>query len=327
MSSITFEKALRASHAYNLIKNDFNTTLGHAYMIVSSDEEVLDDFFTLVACSIYCNDHSACLECSDCLKVLHNNHEDIIHIVPDKNQIKVEGLKDLLDTVYLKSYSGKKLYFIHRADLMNTQAQNKILKTLEEPPKEATIFLGVANESGILDTIKSRTRTINIDLFNIDVIKETLISLGCDEETASIAASCSEGMLGKARKIALSPDYADLYKSAFLLLENLNKSPDVVVNSSLVANQKEIDKFFDVLSIVIRDMMVAKDNNSLILSKHEENKIIQLSEKYSKKALAEILNKITEERKKLSILPQKTIGDGVADDLLFFMLEAKHKWQ
>lgn len=54
MSDITFEKALRSSRAYGLIRNDFSSGLGHAYMVVSPDDEIVDEFFTLVAASVYC---------------------------------------------------------------------------------------------------------------------------------------------------------------------------------------------------------------------------------------------------------------------------------
>lgn len=58
------------------------------------------------------------------------------------------------------------------------QAQNKLLKTLEEPPKDVTIFLGVANEASMLDTIKSRARAVAIDVFDEDVVYNALLSLG-----------------------------------------------------------------------------------------------------------------------------------------------------
>lgn len=86
---------------------------------------------------------------------------------------------------------------------MNAQAQNKILKTLEEPPKDVTIFLGVANEASMLATIKSRTRNVYIDLFDEETIYNSMLALGLDDQMSAIAAACSEGQLGKAKKSPL----------------------------------------------------------------------------------------------------------------------------
>lgn len=324
MSELTFFNALQSSRAYSLIRNDFTSGLGHAYMVVSGDDDVVDEFFTLVAMGIYCPSHEPCRECAECKKVLHDNHPDIYHLHPTKNKIKVDDISDLLSDVSIKSLSGRKLYFIHHAECMNPTAQNKLLKTLEEPPADVTIFLGVSNEAGMLDTIKSRTRTIAMDVFDEDIIFNELMSLGVDKEVCSIAAACAEGQLGKARKIASSSDYADLYKSAIYVLNELQRSSDIIRVDGIINTQQQIGDFLDVLSIILRDMLVSKQNNSLMLSKHVSKDVQALAERYSARALAQILFNISETRKKLSlnVNPLATI-----DNLLFSILEAKHKWQ
>lgn len=324
MNEITFEKSLRASKAFSLISSDLKTGLGHAYMVVSPDDEIVDELFMLTATSVYCVSHDACLNCAECKKVLHNNHPDIFHLYPIKDKIKVEDIEELLDTVSVKSLSGRKLYFIHRADLMNVQAQNKLLKTLEEPPSDVTIFLGVANEAGMLDTIKSRTREIYVDIFDEDAVYDAMLALGLDKEMSAIAAACSEGQLGKARKIATSPKYADLYKSALYVLNNLARSSDVVKVDGIIATQEDIQGFLDVLSIVLRDMLVSKQNEKMMLSKHVSEDIINLSGRYSERAIAEIILKINAVRKKLAL---NVSAIATIDDLLFSILEVRHKWQ
>ncbi len=324
MSDITFNKPLRNSRAYQLLRNDFGEGLGHAYMIVSADDEVVDEFFTLISASIFCEDHSACLQCTECSKVLHDNNPDIFHLYPTKDKIKVEDVSSLLSQVSVKPLGEHKLYFVHRADLMNVQAQNKLLKTLEEPPKDVTIFLGVANEASMLDTIKSRARTVYIDIFDEQTIYDSLKNLGFDDELCAIACACSEGRLGNAKKIASSQEYADLYKSAVYLMSNLVKSTDIVRVDSLAITQKDMAGFLDILSIVIRDMLVAKSNESLVLSKHINNEIITLAGRYSERALAHILTKINDVRKKLSLNVNLS---ATIDDLLFTILEDRHKWQ
>lgn len=110
----------------------------------------------------------------------------------------------------------------------------------------------------MLDTIKSRARCVAVDNFDEDVVYHSLLSLGIDKDTCAIAAACSEGQLGKAHKIALSPKYADLYKCAIYLLTNLNRSSDVVKVDGIIANEQDLSGFLDVLSVILRDMLVCK---------------------------------------------------------------------
>lgn len=323
MNELVFEKALKGSRAYSLIQSDLKSGLSHAYIIASGDDDVVDEFFTLAAAAIYCeNSHSACMSCPECRKILHDNHSDVFHVNLKREKIKVEDVNNMLSSVYIKSLSGRKLYFIHRADLMNVQSQNKLLKTFEEPPADVTVFLGVANEAAMLDTIKSRARTIHIDVFDKDTIYSAMLALGCDEEMSAVAAACSEGMLGKARRIATSPEYAELYRSALSLMRGLNRSTDVVKFDGAVANESNIGAYLDVLSIIIRDMIVVQARPEMLLSKHVSDEIATLAEKYSPLALAKILEIINDTRRQLSL---NVSALSAIDNLLFSILEVRHK--
>ena len=198
----TFFAPLKNSRAFALLKKDLKEGLGHAYMIVSPDDDTVDEFFALVGMAIFCGTHEPCMTCAECRKILNGNNPDVFHLNEKRDKIKVEDLQKFLSNVNIKPIGERKLYFVHRADLMNAQAQNKLLKTLEEPPADVTIFLGVGNEAGMLETVKSRARTVYLDSFDEKTLYDFLVSLGINSSTAAIAASCSEGQLGKAKKIA-----------------------------------------------------------------------------------------------------------------------------
>ncbi len=323
MNFIPFQDTLKSSRAYSLIKNDCANGLSHAYMVVSSDSATLSDFFRLIAATYYCDTKDACGECTTCNTVTHGKHPDVFFINKDCNPLKVEDVKNITDSTGVKSESGTKLYFVNRADLMNVQAQNKLLKTLEEPPKGVTIFLGVSNEAAMLNTIKSRCRTVYLDMFSVGTIKNNLIASGCDEYVANMAAECAEGQLGRAQQIASSQDFKELYSTAIELLSGLKKSTDIIKyskNKILLERQADI---FDILSIIFADILAIKAqnaSNSATLS----SQISTLAQDFSARAAAECVNLINEERKKIALNVNK---QSVLDNLLFSILEVKYKWR
>lgn len=323
MSEILFEDTLKNSRAYNILRSDFRLEVGHAYMLVSPDNEIVKEFFTLLASTIFCETKSACMHCGPCNTVVHNNHADVAMLNLNAENIKVETIRSMTKDASIRSLSGTKLYYIHRADLMNAASQNALLKTLEEPPVGVTIFLGVSNESAMLDTIKSRCRAIYLDIFDNDTVKQAMLDLGCSDEVASLAADCSEGQLGKAYRIAKSPNHAELYSSAITLLKGLSKSTDVVALDHSPALLKNTEEFLNVLSIILRDMIATKSNNQ-VLSRHVGMQIRSIADGFSAKALSEIILIITDARRKLSL---NVSVQAVVDSLLFSILEAKYKWQ
>lgn len=322
---IEFQDALKKSRAYNLIKHDIDTgNLSHAYMVISPDVFAVQNLFRLIACAVYCKD--ACTTCPVCKKVLNGNHADVKFINEDGKKIKVEDVAALIEDTETKPFeSDNKLYFVNSADKMNPAAQNKLLKTLEEPQKAVSIFLGVGSESAILDTVKSRTKKITLDRFSAQDIKDALISSGVAVGNATIAAACADGMLWRAKEIASNSAFSETFDRAIFILNNLKKSSDV----ASFLNDKTLDKdnlpvFLDALSIVLRDMIAAKTDKNLIMSKHKEWEIETLSKGFSLDALSNILYLVNEERKKLSFYVGST---GVVENLLLGILEVKYKCQ
>ena len=322
---IEFQDALKKSRAYNLIKHDIDTgNLSHAYMVISPDVFAVQNLFRLIACAVYCKD--TCTTCPVCKKVLNGNHADVKFINEDGKKIKVEDVAALIEDTETKPFeSDNKLYFVNYADKMNPAAQNKLLKTLEEPQKAVSIFLGVGSESAILDTVKSRTKKITLDRFSAGDIKDALLSSGVAVGNATIAAACADGMLGRAKEISSNSAFSETFDRAIFILNNLKKSSDV----ASFLNDKTLDKdnlpvFLDALSIVLRDMIAAKTDKNLIMSKHKEWEIETLSKGFSLDALSNILYLVNEERKKLSFYVGST---GVVENLLLGILEVKYKCQ
>ncbi len=321
---IEFADALKSSRAYNLIKHDIDTgNLSHAYMVISPDTLALNNLFEIVACAVYCKD-DACLACTTCHRILHGNHADVKFINSDNKNLKVEDVESLIDDTGTRPFeSDHKLYFVFSADKMNAAAQNKLLKTLEEPQKTVTIFLGVSRESAMLDTVKSRTKKITLDRFSQEDISSALKEEGFPSDSAETAAACADGMLGRAKEIAEDKSFAENYAQTVNVFKNLKKSGDV----ASFLNEKVLDKerlpvFLDIASLIVRDMMAAKTDERLITNRRTAEEIKEMSQDYSLLALSNILYLINEERKKLNVYVSSV---GVAENLLLGILEVKYK--
>ena len=321
---IEFADALKSSRAYNLIKHDIDTgNLSHAYMVISPDTLALNNLFEIVACAVYCKD-DACLACTTCHRILHGNHADVKFINSDNKNLKVEDVESLIDDTGTRPFeSDHKLYFVFSADKMNAAAQNKLLKTLEEPQKTVTIFLGVSRESAMLDTVKSRTKKITLDRFSQEEISSASKEEGFPSDSAETAAACADGMLGRAKEIAEDKSFAENYAQTVNVFKNLKKSGDV----ASFLNEKVLDKerlpvFLDIASLIVRDMMAAKTDERLITNKRTAEEVKEMSREYSLLALSNILYLINEERKKLNVYVSSV---GVAENLLLGILEVKYK--
>lgn len=113
----------------------------------------------------------ACNECKSCLMFNDDNHSDYYEINKDRNEsIKIDEIREMQRKIIEKPItSSKKVYIINNAENMTKEAQNSLLKTLEEPPEFVTIILVVNNENTILTTIKSRCTKI---LFSEETLEE-----------------------------------------------------------------------------------------------------------------------------------------------------------
>lgn len=321
---IDFADALRESNAFRIIRHDVdNGSLSHAYMVISPDAYALRQFLTLACCKIYCR-QDACLECSACGRIMDRNHADVRYVNELDKTIKVDDIAALIEDSFMTPYeSDRKIYVVYSAEKMNAASQNKLLKTLEEPRPSVTIFLAVGNESAMLDTVRSRSKVIYLDRFSADTIKAEMLKHGCSGETADLAAACSDGLLGRALQIVNSTGYADLYDRALEILTDMRTSADMPAFLGDRALSKEnMPAFLDMLSVIMRDMLVCKTDPELVMGRRQRERIAVLAEEYSPAALSNILYLINEERKKLTV---NVNSAGLAENLFFGILEEKYK--
>lgn len=326
---IYYSELIKKSRIFDMISGDIaRGSLGHCYLLVSTDSVAVNEFFQLVSCAVYC-ENGACLNCVECERVLTGNNVDIVNVKPTegKNYV-VSDVLTVLQDVYKKSYSGgKKLYFFHNAERMKADVQNKLLKILEEPPKDVHFFLSTTTEGAILDTVKSRSRKIYMDYFESSDVASVLSKAYTEVELRRIevAASCCGGSLEKAEKLIDDLDFYERYNEVFAMLSAVKKSSDVIKYSkTALFDKSNINNTLDTMELVFRDVITVLSGGKGLTLRDRKTDLEKLSNGFTLGAVANVIEKINLARKKINAYCS---ANAIGENLLYAVLEVKFKCQ
>ena len=232
------------------------------------------------------------------------NSPDYIEITPDGNSIKIAQIRKLQSDILVKPYKSYKIYVIDEAQKMTVEAQNALLKTLEEPPKYAIIILITNNKESLLDTIKSRCEIIKFTPIPLVEVADYLTQTGVDKNRASLLANFSRGSMQKAIELSESEDFhimrdeVQKYVETFLTGSML----DIMdIQSSIEKYKDNITNVLDLLVNYFRDIMMVKENvdSSMIINLDRLVFIINMSTKITYSQLSKIIDIIEETKNKL----------------------------
>lgn len=187
------------------------------------------------------------------------NNPDFLCIEPDGNSIKIEQIRNLQKEIQEKPIiSNKKVYIIDDADLMTKEAQNCLLKTLEEPPEFAVIILIGSNENAFLPTIKSRCMILHFNRLSDTEIKSYLQEQYNELNVTQSMLDIAGGSIGRAINLK---DKQEDYSKVEEIINNLDKKDliDIVQASEILYKSKEnINDILDYINIILLKM--AKEN-------------------------------------------------------------------
>lgn len=308
---------------HNFITDVKNDNVGHAYMLITPDKDVVEEFFTIMACAMYCP-NGICLECDACKRILDGNNANVKFIRNDtKQSIGVESVKELIEDSFIRPYEkGRKMYFIPNAERLTTQAQNKLLKTIEEPSDYVTIVLGASSEGMMLNTVLSRVKKLYLDYFDSETIASALRELYPTADT-DYAVGFAAGQLGRADMIANDVDFKTVYDNVFDILLSLKKSADVAkfIRSPMFTKDK-IGETLDVIELVMRDV-IALDAGcpELAVSLNKMKELDAIRETFSIASATAVNDVIGETRERLKV---NCDSETLAERLLFKILEVKY---
>ncbi len=284
--------------------------VAHAYILSGEEGMGKMTLANAFALSLLCErkGEEPCMECVSCRQVRDGNHPDLIYVTHEKPaSIGVDDIRrQITDTVLIRPYRSEyKIYIVDEAEKMTPQAQNALLKTLEEPPSYVIILLLTANEEALLPTILSRCVRLKLMPLSDAVIREYLqkdLQVGALQ--AAVYAAFARGNPGRAISIASSDTFGEFYRSARSLIKRI-KTLDVTDILDEIQKMKDegvdINAFLDLLQMWYRDILICKstgDTNSLIFQDDQKD-IRRISEESSYPGLEAILEAIDKARTRL----------------------------
>lgn len=219
-----------------------------------------------------------CDSCKSCHAFNHGNHPDVIYFQPLKNgkTYTIEDVREqLLETVDLKPFQyEKKIYIIEKADTLNIQSQNALLKTLEEPPAHAVFLLLAERAEAFLPTILSRVVVMKIRPLSAETIADYLMQAGHLAEESHILSAYAQGRIGQALELVEDEGFREMRQDILGKLEALPSMSegDAYLLARDLEGYKNDLRFLDIMELWYRDLLTAK-------SLREEGYLIQRDKK------------------------------------------------
>lgn len=253
-----------------------------------------------------------CNCCRSCKQAINGNHPDIIHVIHEKpNVITVDNIRQQVNgDIAIKPYSGAyKIYIIDEAEKMNVQAQNALLKTLEEPPEYAVILLLATRAEAMLPTILSRCVTLDTKPVSDDLIKKYLMQkIQIPDYKAAVCSSFARGNVGRAIELASNETFDHMKQSVLGILKNVTDTEINQIASEVRKINEEkfdTDDYLDLCFIWFRDVLLYKACGSYgrqcrYIFQEETPGIASAAKRYSYDAIEKIIHSIDRARSRLA---------------------------
>lgn len=283
-------------HLQNAVNNGKTS---HAYLFVggagAGKRMIAKTFAKHLLCTA--PKEEPCGVCDSCRVFDSGNHPDVIHVTSEKKTLGVDEIRgQILETVDIKPYHyDKKVYIIHQAHTMTVQAQNALLKTLEEPPSYAVFLLLAENMDVFLPTVLSRTVTLKLNPIAEEEVSRYLTQKGAvPSEEAVFFAAYGQGRIGHALELIEDDTFRQMREE---ILTKMSRLPAMSLSDALLlAKEWEVYKndyrFLDIIGLWYRDLLAAKSlrDEGFIIQKDKKDMIFQAasepSEILAKKAAA-----------------------------------------
>ncbi len=284
--------------------------VSHAYIIqgeAGSGKKLLADTF---ATTLQCEEGGICPcgHCQSCKQAVSGNHPDIRRVIHEKATIGVDDIRlQLNNDILVKPYSRPyKVYIIDEAEKMTEQAQNAMLKTIEEPPEYAVIILLTVNAKLLLPTILSRCILLNVRPVARQAVTRLLTErYGIAGFMAEVAADFADGIPGKAIAYAQSGEFVSLKDEVIKVLRRLDTTPAEELYKKVkewAGRKAELPDILALMNLWYRDVLVMKSTggSGRPIFREEEKELKTWAERLGYARIEECMNAIELTRQRIN---------------------------
>lgn len=321
------------SSLYTLVAKDLqNDMINHAYILHGSDEHLLKSYSLSFAKQLLCEGKLIpCNECVVCKKIDNGIHSDVFVYPKNSKTIKTEDSNEIVNESLIMPFeSDRKIFVLNNFDKATLSAQNKLLKTLEEPSSSVVFILNTTNLNGVLETIKSRSKKVYVPPVSDKGLKSYLESKsggmanGIHVSEMMIAPGADKTNATNVKKGAAG---AEIKEICFDMLLNMKKSSEIINYSAKFSNFE--DYFYDIineLQNIIADVIKLKLNLS-------QEFIVNLNNLFQLKMLAESihiegLNELFQAlQQAVNLVNSNCSKNAVLESFFLKVLEVKYKCQ
>ena len=320
------EKIVLNSASFNRLKTEVqNNRLFHALMFISEDKVIQEEFAKCVLKLLFCENlknGEYCNNCNSCKNAEKLIHPDILVYGKEKT-IDIEDAEEIVTNAPIRPYSAnKKVYLLYNFDEVNKTVENKLLKTIEEPPADCMFILLVSNTNKLLQTTLSRTQKIFLEAVPDSVLVDILKQNGTQD--AEIIATESCGNVQKALALAGKSEVKEINNLIIDCLLNMNstiKILDYAVKMQALGDM--LDESIDALQFTLLDVIRIKSGNvDLVSNKSNLQKLKQIADELSFTALTKIVEQTYEAKAMIDANVSKV---NIIDQLLLKIVEVRIK--
>ena len=305
-----------------------NNRVSHAYILNGERGSGKRMLANLFAMTLLCEtgDNEPCGKCHSCKQAESGNHPDIIRVTHEKpNSISVDDIRTQVNnTVDIKPYQGPyKVYIIPQADMMTPQAQNAILKTIEEPPSYAVFLLLTENAETLLPTINSRCVMLKLRNIKDTLIRKYLMeNLEIPDYKADMCTAFAQGNMGRAIMLANSDHFNEIREEAVQLLKHISEmelNEIVAAVKNISVYKLEITDYLDIIMIWYRDVLLYKATKEIdkVVFKDQLQSIKEQARKSSYEGIELILESLEKAKARL----KANVNFDLVMELLFLTIK------
>ncbi|MBR1890980.1 MAG: hypothetical protein IJ811_00620 [Clostridia bacterium] len=300
------------TNAFRIIQNDkASGQLSHAYLIACSDEAMAGEYLIELSKLIVCDDYYSSFGTRVATLIEKREHPDVT-FYPKEKKLTVACADELVAQSVVKPMELPiRLFIVSKVEEL-AQYQNKLLKTLEEPPKNVVILMSTVNENAVLPTIKSRSKRLSVPLFSEEKLFSALSPDHPDGDRLSISVALAGGQMGEAIRYYEWQYTPQLFEFCLDVIGKMNTAADVIFYQAKMKDYPLIDVITG-LKVVCHKCLTGNERNYR-----------QIKQKFRPAVFIGIIDKLGTIEKSINFNANNSMA---TDRILFSVMEEKAKWQ